>query len=82
MIADGSHCEIEKKLRYLKNLLTDFDEIWIADAFWPSKPYGPRKKIKILKSKTSECHHYENKDRHLPLSINRKCRMKNTEIGN
>jgi len=27
--------------------LTDFDEIWTADALWPSKPYGPEKKSKF-----------------------------------
>jgi len=54
------------KSRYLKNRLTDFDENWSADAPWPSKPYETEK-IKILKSKTTERHGFENENRHLPF---------------
>jgi len=32
-----------EKSRYLKNRLTDFDETWTTDAFWPSGRYEPKK---------------------------------------
>jgi len=31
--------------------VTDFDEIWSADAFCPTEPYGPETKIRIEKSR-------------------------------
>jgi len=31
-----------EKLRYLKNILTDFDEIWYTNAYWPYQPKGPK----------------------------------------
>jgi len=41
---------------YIKNCLTDFDEIWTADALWPSEFYGPEKEINT-----------ENENCHLPF---------------
>jgi len=34
-----------------------------ADAYWPSKPYGPEKN-QNLKAKMSESYHFENENRH------------------
>jgi len=34
-MADGRHFEKNVKSPYLCNRLTDFDEIWHDDAYWP-----------------------------------------------
>ena len=34
-MADGRHVEKNVKSPYLCNRLTDFDEIWRDDAYWP-----------------------------------------------
>jgi len=37
-IQDGGREKL-KKLRYLRNLLTDFDKICFADGYWPTGHY-------------------------------------------
>ena len=45
-MADGSHFEIQKSVIFQKPM-TYFDEIWNADAHWPSEPYGPEYKSNL-----------------------------------
>jgi len=49
-----------------QNRLTNFGEIWTADALLHSELCGPEKN-QIIKSKMAEGHHFENENCHLPF---------------
>ena len=57
-MADGSHLKNREYRRCLKNRLTDFDEIWSADAYWLSKSYMGKKNILQLKIRWAVAHRY------------------------
>ena len=42
-MADGRHLGEIDKTRYLRNGLTDLDEIWLDDAYWTPGRYRPPK---------------------------------------
>jgi len=42
-VVDGHHLENQKNCDISKDHLTDFDEIWFADACWLPRSYRPDK---------------------------------------
>jgi len=67
-MADGSHFESRGKSRYLKNHQIDLIKFGMLMHIGLLNPMG-QKKIRTQISNTTEGHHSENENRHLPFYI-------------